>query len=91
MLFGKPRPTAQRSVIVQKVIYVQQQLPLFMTRLKVLCTRPEHPLPCLMTFMSRQNSSNGAPVAMYRCSLCNHSEAWVRDYTSGKPRRLFAK
>ena len=79
MLFRKPHA----------VVYVQQAPP---TKLQLRCHRT-HVLPVSypMNFIGCESSTNGSVVARYKCNLCKVREGWVRDYATGKPRRLFTR
>lgn len=93
----RPRLGNRRQRVVIKTVIQQvrpARVPLFMTRLSVLCNGDRgknHPLPCLMKFIGESLSDKGAPMSLYACPICGDREAYVQDYATGKPRLLFRK
>ncbi len=80
----KPQPS-------KKPAHANTLLPAFMQTINPLCHDHSHPLPVTMLYNGDSLSHRGAPMANYRCPICNARQAWVIDFRTGQPRRLFSR
>lgn len=51
----------------------------------------EHPRPEPMRFIGWGTSTQGQPIAIYACPLCNYREGYAENHRDGQPFRLFYK